>query len=101
MGSDPNYAKQKTTRRWFFVRPVLQARLRVFFERLRSADLDCVETFRALSNFKRQFVTFAKFVERYADELVGVEKEILFLTIALDEPESLVSETGNGSFLPM
>jgi hypothetical protein len=28
-----------------------------------------------------------------------VEKEIFFLTIALDEPETFVSETGDNSFL--
>ena len=65
---------------------------------LRFADFDGVRPFRAVGHFKSHFVTFAKFVERSADEFVGVEKEIFFLTIALDEPETLIGESGDCSF---
>ncbi|TSC79809.1 MAG: hypothetical protein G01um101429_336 [Parcubacteria group bacterium Gr01-1014_29] len=63
------------------------------------ADLDCVRSFRTVGNFKCHFVTFAKLVERNADKLVRVEKEIFFHALALDEPESLIGKTGNCSFL--
>src|SRR6185437_9116626 len=70
------------------------------FGRLRDAAyLDRIRSFRTLCDFKGQLVTFAQFVVLNADELVGVEKEIFFLAIALDEPESLRGKTGNSSFL--
>src|SRR3989344_4561916 len=64
-----------------------------------AADLDRVRPLRAVRDFKAHLVAFAKLIEAYADELVGVEKEIFFATLNLDEPESLVGETGNSSFL--
>lgn len=73
--------------------------LRLHQLRLRAADLDCVRTFVALTNLEREHVALAKIVKRDADELGGVEEEILLLAIALDEPESLISETGDSSFL--
>ena len=63
------------------------------------ADLNRVLSFRRVRNFKSHFVTFAERVKRYADELIGVEKEIFFLSIALDEPETPVGESGDSSFL--
>lgn len=66
---------------------------------LRAADLDSVRAFVALTNLEREHVALAKIVKRDADELGGVEEEILLLAIALDEPESLISETGDSSFL--
>ena len=66
---------------------------------LDAADLDGVGAFWALSDFKAYLVTFAKLIKAYADELVGVEEEILLLTLARDEPESLISETGDYSCL--
>jgi len=64
-----------------------------------AANLDRVRPFRAVCYFKGYLVSLTKFVERNADQLVGVEKEILFLTLARDEPETLVSETGDSSCL--
>ena len=68
---------------------------------LRAADFDGVETLWALSDFKCHDITFAEFVKRNADELVGMEKEIFVLALALDEAEALISDTGNCSFLHM
>ena len=66
---------------------------------LDSADLDRVGSFRTVRNFKGHLVAFAKLIELYVHELVGVEKEILFLSFDLDEPETLFSESGDCSFL--
>jgi len=63
------------------------------------ADLDRVRPFRTVRDFKGDLVAFAKFVKRDADELVGVEKEISLLSLSLDEPETLIGETGNCSCL--
>ena len=52
-----------------------------------------------MSLFESQFVTLAKLIKRYADEFVGVEKEILFLSFDFDEPESLIGEAGDCSCL--
>src|SRR3989344_7446588 len=80
-------------------RPVKGVLLESCFALRDPADLDRVGPFRAVSDLKSQSVTFAEFVERYADEIVGVEKEILFLPLALDEPETLVGETSYSSCL--
>src|SRR3989344_7296103 len=64
-----------------------------------AADLDRVRAFRRVRDLKGHLVTFAQFVESDSDELGRVEKEILFLTLALDEPETLIGETGDCSFL--
>ncbi len=63
------------------------------------ADLDRVRSFRTISDFKCHPITFTKLIEGHTFELVRVEKEIFFLTLAPDEPETLVGETGNYSFL--
>ncbi len=63
------------------------------------ADFDRVRSFRTVTDFKSHCVTFAEVVERRVHEFVRVEKEIFLLTIALDEPESLVGETGDCSLL--
>jgi hypothetical protein len=68
-------------------------------ERLDAAHFGRVRAFRALGDFKAELVTFAKLIELYVLELVGVEKDILFLTFDFDEPESLIGETGDSSFL--
>jgi hypothetical protein len=62
-------------------------------------DLDRVRAFRTLRDFEAQRVTFAKAVERNSYELVRVEKEIFFLTLDFDEPETLVGESGDCSCL--
>lgn len=66
---------------------------------LDAADLDCIRSFRTFCDFKADLVAFAKLVELYVLELVGVEKEIFFATFDFDEPESLIGETSNSSFL--
>ena len=53
------------------------------------------------SRFLRAADFDAEFVKRNADELVGMEKEIFVLALALDEAEALISDTGNCSFLHM
>ena len=68
-------------------------------EVLDSADFDRVRALRAFCDLKADLVAFAEFVELYVDELVGVEKEIFFATFDFDEPETLIGETGNCSFL--
>ena len=68
---------------------------------LRAADLDCVRALVALTDFEGERVAFTKVVERDADKLAGVEEEILLLAIALDEPETLIGETGDSSCLHM
>ena len=64
-----------------------------------AANLDGVGSLRTLANFKGYSVTLAEIVESNIDEFVGVEKEILFLPIAFDEPETLVGESGDCSLL--
>ena len=64
-----------------------------------AGDLDRVRPLRAVSDFESQLVTFAEFVEGNPDELIRVEKEILFLTLARDKPETLIGETGDSSSL--
>ena len=66
---------------------------------LYAADFDGVGSLWGIRNLKADLVTLLKFVELYVHELVGVEKEILFLTFDFDEPESLVGETSNSSCL--
>ena len=72
---------------------------RFLFARLCAADLDRVGSFRTLGDLKGDLVTLAEFVELNVDELVGVEKEILFAALDFDEAEALVGETGDCSFL--
>jgi hypothetical protein len=86
-----NYDKQKA--------PLPGCFLGKPFGLLDAGDLDSVRSFRTVSNFKANCVTFAEVVKAYADKLVGVEKEIFCLTIALDEPETLVGKTGDCSCL--
>ncbi|OGZ44005.1 MAG: hypothetical protein A3J55_01065 [Candidatus Ryanbacteria bacterium RIFCSPHIGHO2_02_FULL_45_17b] len=62
------------------------------------ADLNRVRSFRTVGDFKGHPITFAKLIKGYTFELVRVEKEIFFLTLTFDEPETLVGETGNCSF---
>jgi hypothetical protein len=71
----------------------------VFCWTLGLADLGRVRSFRTLADLERDGITFAKRVERHTHELVGVEKEILFLTFDLDEAETLIGETGDSSCL--
>ena len=66
---------------------------------LYSAHLDRVRTFWAVSDFKAYLVSLAQFVETNVDELVGVEKEIFFASFDRDEPETLVGQSGDSSFL--
>ena len=63
------------------------------------ADLDRIESFRALRNFKRHFISFAKLFELYVLELVGVEKEFFFLVRSLDETEAFVFQFSDYAFL--
>ncbi len=92
-GSDAirKHAKQKR-QRW------ADALLKPFVG-LDAADFDSVGSFWRIRDFKADFVTFAELVETNTYELVGVEKEIFFLTLARDEPETLIGETSNCSFL--
>ena len=63
------------------------------------ADVEGVRALRAVADFEGHFVPFLERVERNADELVGMEKEILLLTRDLDKAEALISEASDGSFL--
>jgi len=82
---------------------ILRRKAEDFFKRVAGladfAYFDCVGALGAVRDFKRHAVAFAKLVKRNVHELVGVEKEISFLAIALDKPETLVSESGDNSFL--
>ena len=66
---------------------------------LDSADVDRVESFRALGNFERHLISFAELFELNVLELVGVKKEIFFHTFARDETEALVSDAGYCSLI--
>src|SRR3989344_1743306 len=81
---------KKTPRQW---RGVLESRLGDL------ADLDGVRSFRTVRDLKSHFVAFTKLVELYVHKLVRVEKEILFLPVDFDEPETPVGESGDCSFL--
>ncbi len=70
-----------------------------FFGRLDARDLDGVWALRAFCDFKSHLVSLAEVVKSDAYELVGVEKEILFLSFDGDESESLVSDAGDSSIL--
>ena len=63
------------------------------------ADLDGVRSFRTLRDLKGHLVAFTKLIELYVHELVRVEKEILFLPVDFNEPETPVGESGDCSFL--
>ena len=65
------------------------------------AYLDGVRPLGALADFKGHFVSFAEFVERNADELVGMEEKILLLTRDLDKAEAFIREASDDSFLHM
>ncbi len=58
------------------------------------ADVEGVRALRALSNLKRNCISFTKLVERNVLELIAVEEEILFLTLLLDETKTLVGLFG-------
>lgn len=63
------------------------------------ADLDRVWTLGAFSDLKGHSVSFLKCVERNADELIGMEKEIFVLPLHLYEAEALIGKTGYCSLL--
>lgn len=67
--------------------------------RLDLRDLDGIRALWALADLKSHLVSFAKVVKSDIHELVGVEKEILFLSLDGDKPESLVSDAGDSSLL--
>src|SRR3989344_6472607 len=93
------WLKQKTSKR-SFVRPINEVDLGLQSNRgLGAADFDGVGSLWGVRNLKADLVTLLKFVELYVHELVGVEKEILFLTFDFDEPESLIGETSYSSCL--
>jgi hypothetical protein len=72
---------------------------RFFIRRLRLGNLDGVGALRALTDLKGHLVSLAEVVKGDAHELVGVEKEILFLSFDGDESESLVRDAGDSSCL--
>ena len=63
------------------------------------ADFDRIGALWAFCDFKRHFVSLAKIVKCDIHELVGVEKEIFFLSFDGDKPETFVGQTGYCSFL--
>src|SRR3989344_9000017 len=60
------------------------------FHFLYSFDVRCVEPFWAFCDVKGDFVAFAKVIETYSAEFIGVEKEIFFFTLSGDKSESSV-----------
>jgi hypothetical protein len=64
-------------------------------------DVDRVRAFFALCDLELQGITFAKFVEGYAAELLGVEEDVLLLTFDFDETEAFVRELLDFSCLHM
>lgn len=65
---------------------------------LDSVDVFCVRPFWAFGYLKGHFVTFLEVLELNVLQLVRVEKEIFFLALPLDEPESPVGKPSNCSF---
>ncbi|KKW29692.1 MAG: hypothetical protein UY74_C0066G0001, partial [Candidatus Kaiserbacteria bacterium GW2011_GWC2_52_8b] len=54
-----------------------------FCRALHSIDIDGVRSFRAFRYIKRHFVAFSQILVIHILQLVGVEKEIFFLSLAL------------------
>ena len=65
---------------------------------LDSADIRGVRSFRTVTNLKCDLVTLSKIFELNILELIAVEKEIFFLTLAMNEPEAAFVLSNNCSF---
>ena len=66
------------------------------------ADIESIRALRALSDLKRDFVSFLKLVKRNVLELVGMEEKIfvaVFGAVDFDEAEAFVVLLDDYSFL--
>jgi len=66
------------------------------------ADVEGVRTFRAVADFKRDFVSLLELVKRNVPELVGVEEQVLRTirrSVDFDEAEALTVLLDYGTIL--
>jgi len=68
------------------------------FSRLDAVYVDRIRPFRAVCNFKRNFVAYLEVIERNVLELIRVEKEIFLSVSARNESKAAVSDSSNCSF---